>query len=485
MNPITLQLNNNTRLIIISATASTLVLGLLLFLRKRKKIEFQDITDTPFPNNTTLEETTSNDKKAAHVSFQIRPEVREIQAGAVDDGSPVASPSAFRERSVSAPPSTSSPSATPPVENGEGEASASPVKKKKDLLREKLIEGVNIIMGDKAGKFVESVFEASKGVKVPAMHKLMNSEIMASFFESEVMPILRDILQKSKIPNISGATTSPVGDLHYEVSNLSLSGLSVDPALRCDMVDGGNSLQVRFTIKSAVIKNIAWRCWTTVLKEKGSATASISNSHCVFQFDLDLSMEIPRLVIKRATVELNQFSLEIKGSKASWAYNFLSTFFNSKIKSKLQEEIDLLLSKKCATLENTLNFIAVKKLSKILFKKEKNFGSLGNNNNNSTNNIMGSIETKITTDKKCFLHTKQKENENVVILNLESIANIEELKVRFFDELGILDNASLNIQSVVVKFQDAKGDLISATKRTTIEQILQHADSLHFFANDM
>lgn len=38
------------------------------------------------------------------------------------------------------------------------------------------------------------------------MHKLMNSDIVRSFFETEALPIIRDILQKTKVPVISGVT---------------------------------------------------------------------------------------------------------------------------------------------------------------------------------------------------------------------------------------------------------------------------------------
>lgn len=71
-------------------------------------------------------------------------------------------------------------------------------------------------------------------------------------------------------------------------------------------------------------------------------------------------------------------------------YNFITGLFNGKIKTKLQEELDQILSKKLAVLENNLNFVAVKKLAKILAKNSKKLnysgGDIMGQNYNSNSN---------------------------------------------------------------------------------------------------
>jgi hypothetical protein len=62
--------------------------------------------------------------------------------------------------------------------------------------------------------------------------------------------------------------------------------------------------------------------------------------------------------------------LELHGGKASWVYNLLTSVFSNKIKTKLKEKINKMLTKKCNQFETKINFAASKILS-IFSDKEK------------------------------------------------------------------------------------------------------------------
>lgn len=353
---------------------------------------------------------------------------------------------------------------TEPEQTGEQKA-----KKKSEKLKKTVIDSVNMVMGDSAGKFVESIIEISKHAKASGgIDSLVKSGKLGKLFSQDIVPVLKANLQKKKFPAIVGVTDSPFGDLHYEVSGITLESFDVDPTVQCDITDGSEALQIKLLLSAAKLKNIAWKCGTAKIKEKGTANAEITKGQCVFRISLDKSQGIPRLSIQNCAIELQQFNLELKGGKASWMYNIMTSVFRDKIKTKLKEKIDKVLTKKCKQFEDKINFAANKILS--LFSEKKDKGER-------------TIEApKLTSNKKCFMINEDGDETDCVMLDLKNVTTLDQLKNTFFDELGMQYVAFSAY--VRMKFKDRSGTLVTISKSTTIEQIISHAESLHFYKDD-
>jgi len=279
---------------------------------------------------------------------------------------------------------------------------------------------------------------------------------------------LKSKLQKKKFPTIVGTTDSPFGELHYEVSGITLESFDVDPSVQCDVTDGSEALQIKLLLSEAKLKNISWKCGTAKIKEKGTANAEITKAQCIFRISIDKSQVIPKLSIQHCSIDLQQFNLELKGSKASWMYNFMTSVFNNKIKTKLKEKIDKVLTKKCRQFEDKINFAASRLLSIFSDKKDKGERFVE--------------APKLTPHKKCFLFNEDDDEAECVMIDLQTVTSVEELKTKFFDELGMQYVAFSAY--VRMKFKDRAGTLITISKSTTIEQLTEHADSIHFYKDE-
>jgi hypothetical protein len=342
------------------------------------------------------------------------------------------------------------------------------VKKKKDKLKKTVIDGVNLVMGESAGKFVESVIEISSHAKVGGIESFVKSGKLGKLFSQDVIPVLKSKLQKKKFPTIVGTTDSPIGELHYEVSGITLESFEVDPSVQCDVTDGSEALQIRVMLSEAKLKNISWKCGTAKIKEKGTANAEITKGQCTFRISIDKSQVLPRLSIQHCSFDLQQFNLELKGGKASWLYSFMTSVFNNKIKTKLKEKIDKVLAKKCRQFEEKINFAASRLLSIFSDKKEKGERMIE--------------APKFTPNKKCFLFNEDDDEPECIMIDLQSVSSVEELRTKFFDELGMQYVAYSAY--VRMKFKDRTGTLITISKGTTIEQLTEHADCIHFYKDD-
>lgn len=342
-------------------------------------------------------------------------------------------------------------------------------KRKKEKLKKTVIDGVNLVMGESAGKFVESVIEISSHAKVGGVESFVKSGKLGKLFSKDVIPVLKSKLQKKKFPTIVGTTDSPIGELHYEVSGITLESFDVDPSVQCDVTDGSEALQIRIMLSEAKLRNISWKCGTAKIKEKGTANAEITKGQCTFRISIDKSQPLPRLSIQHCSFELQQFNLELKGGKASWLYSFMTSVFNNKIKTKLKEKIDKVLTKKCRQFEEKINFAASRLLSIFSDKKEKGERLVE--------------APKLTPHKKCFFFNEDDEEPECIMVDLQTISSVEELKTRFFDELGMQYVAYSAY--VRMKFKDRTGTLITISKSTTIEQLTEHADCIHFYKDEV
>lgn len=348
-------------------------------------------------------------------------------------------------------------------------------KKKKAKLKQTVIDGVNLVMGESAGKLVESIIEISATAKKSGgLEALLKSGKLGKIFSKDIIPFLKKKLQNKKFPTIVGTTDSPLGDLHYEVSGITLESLDIDPSLQCDITDKNEALQIKVLISSALLKNISWKCGTSKIKEKGTANAEIVKAICLFRISLDKAQPgVPRLSIKHCSIDLQQFNLDLKGGKASWVYNKLTSVFNNKIKAKLKEKIDKTLTKKCAMIENKINFAASKVFS-LLGKKGKKSPELLKES------------SVVVPHKKCFLYSNESHNEELdcVLLDLQPFSDVAELRIAFFGEVG-LPHLAQQTNHTRIRFRDRSGTLISISKSTTISQIIEHAEYVCFYRDSL
>jgi hypothetical protein len=341
-------------------------------------------------------------------------------------------------------------------------------KRKKEKLKKTVLDGVGLVMGDTASKFVESIIDISQTAKKDkgGIESFVKSGKLGKLFSNDIVPMLKSKLQNKKFPTIVGTTDSPLGDLHYEVSGITLESLDVNPSLQCDITDGNEALQIRVMISSAQLRNIAWNVKAAKIKERGTANAEIAKAQCLFRISIDRSQLIPKLSIKHCSIELQQFNLELMGGKASWVYNILTTVFSNKIKTKLKEKIDKMLTKKCNLFETKINFAATRILSLFSDKEKKR-------------KERAALEAPpVTPHKKCYLYTHESSTEEVdcILLDISPYTDIYELRTAFFGELGLSFPAHSRM-----RFRDRTGTLITVSKSTTIAQLVEHAEHVCFY----
>eukprot|EP00026_Physarum_polycephalum_P005226 Phypoly_transcript_05257.p1 GENE.Phypoly_transcript_05257~~Phypoly_transcript_05257.p1 ORF type:complete len:542 (+),score=134.82 Phypoly_transcript_05257:318-1943(+) len=337
-------------------------------------------------------------------------------------------------------------------------------KRKKAKLKKGLVDGVSLVMGDEAGKFVETVMDLSK--KAKGLESLKSGKL-SGLFTKDIIPILKKKLQKKKFPTIVGTTDSALlGDLSYEISGITLESLDINPSIQCDITDKNEALQIKLLISSAKLKNISWKCGTKKIQEKGTANAEIVKANCMFRITVDRSEKFPKLSIKHCEIELEQFNLELFGGKASWVYNMLTSLFSNKIKTKVKEKIDKMLTKRCRQFESKINLAATHLISLFSSKKKRE-----------------RIEAQqVTPHKKCFLFSSESAANELecVLLDLRQFATIADLQIAFFGELGLEIT-----QAVRVRFRDRTGTLVTVSKSTTIEQIIEHAEHICFYHENL
>ncbi len=136
------------------------------------------------------------------------------------------------------------------------------------------------------------------------------------------MPLLQKLVSTLTIPDISGKTGTPIGDIEYSITHIQISQVQV--ATPVVTLVSADRLQVSLSQLHAHF-NLNWHyrehAWPHI-SDSGSADANVDlRFDLVAALDIDLSQKCAiRFSIPSFNPKITHFSLNLHGG-ASWLYN--------------------------------------------------------------------------------------------------------------------------------------------------------------------
>jgi lipopolysaccharide-binding protein len=182
--------------------------------------------------------------------------------------------------------------------------------------------------------------------QIPAGLKATLTQKGLTYAADVAISIAKEKLQTMNITDQHGEASSPIGDLEYWATNITVSNFEI-PVHSAQMSSGAIEVAIK-KLKCEV--KLLWKylkkSWPR-LNDSGSAQVVISESNFSLKMGITEKEGKPHFEVLQSSSEFGKFDIKIKGG-ASWFYNLFKGIFVTQIKkaieNTLNNEVDRMLN---------------------------------------------------------------------------------------------------------------------------------------------
>eukprot|EP01116_Phalansterium_solitarium_P014950 TRINITY_DN3288_c0_g1_i4.p1 TRINITY_DN3288_c0_g1~~TRINITY_DN3288_c0_g1_i4.p1 ORF type:complete len:453 (+),score=141.20 TRINITY_DN3288_c0_g1_i4:170-1528(+) len=193
------------------------------------------------------------------------------------------------------------------------------------------------------------------GFKTTATEKAIN------YFTDIAVNILEEQLKSVAIPSISGSIGSPIGNIDYSLTAITLTGFQVGSA---DVtLAAPNSVGVALGSVSASL-SLNWQyqlsSWPNWPSDSGSGTVTSSGSTASLSLAVTEANGVPQVSVTSVSVSISNLNINLNGG-ASWLYDLFVNDFDGQIASAVNSALESAIETNANTgLNNVLRTIPTK-----------------------------------------------------------------------------------------------------------------------------
>ena len=197
---------------------------------------------------------------------------------------------------------------------------------------------------------------------------LRENEEFIDELKAAVVPWIRDRLLAVELPIVRGIRKSKIGEIDYELKSMRLHGLDIPTPPR-DAVTlrwKTNTLTIEIRNVEASMRDFEWSYRKLAFphwKDDGLADVDVFGGTCAAVVQVTTDVDILDLSVKFETLRLRTH-----GTKASWLYNLIISWFRKSIEKALHESANQALERHALSLSDVINNVIKKYLPKIAAK---------------------------------------------------------------------------------------------------------------------